>query len=624
MALARRPHRLSPNQRVTMPSNLIFVDTETIPEANGAGDIAHRFRLGVAFYWRRRADHRRDREEWLRFLDPKTFWEWAVKKTRSRTITYLVSHNLAFDAMVLRMFQELSVRGWRILFVYEGDHTRLLKWGLPTPAFEQWIQEGKPRQEYKGRRWTQTIMAMDNANLFPGKLEAWGDALGVPKLPMPTGGADDRKWFTYCQRDVEIMVALWRDWIRFLQDRDLGAFRPTLAGQAWGAFRHRFMHRKIYLHNRRDVCELEREAYLGGRSEPFFVGKAEGSPVFQVDVNSMYPYVMARCAYPVELKDLGYRCDLHRLRVGLKYGGMIARVLVEVTEPIFPLREERRNVYPVGTFWTALTSNELRYALARGWVREVGDWAYYSTRHIFKEFVSYFYSLKVEFEKEGETLRRQMAKGILNSLYGKFGQRGYEDKRIGDCEANLFRVEYAKDLDSNESFTRYLVGGSVIESRRSGESYNSFPAICAEVTANARLYLWRLIQRAGWENTYYCDTDSLIVNGEGLLNLIPLLHPHRLGALKVEEWGEHLLIRGPKDYIIGGKEVRKGIPSKAVEVRPNVFQVETWPGLVSHLGRGELDTFHNKVILKELSYEVNWGELGEDGRVGPYRRGAGC
>ena len=278
-------------------------------------------------------------------------------------------------------------------------------------------------------------------------------------------------------------------------------------------------------------------------------------------------------------------------------------------------------MYPTGQFTATLSTPEIVFALDHGWVHEIGEYATYRMRRIFYWFVEHFYALKQQYERDGDPLRRRLVKLLLNSLYGKFGQAGYEDRLIGTCDPARLEVQYGMIFPSKRRVTTYMAGGSVIQQMRTGEGYNSFVAIAAHVTAHARLYLWHLIELAGRPHVFYVDTDSLIVDKIGFDNLVDLVDPDRMGALKLEDGASSMEIRAPKDYTFGEHNVTKGIPLSASLLSPNSFEVETWPSLRSHIADGLTDTFHNRNVVKTLTYSVDWGELQPDGWVTPYHHG---
>ena len=608
---------LKANERNTMPERMVFFDCETNYERKDDSKVIHTLDFGFACYWRHRRDGDRDRIEWLRFEDSTTFWDWTLAKTTVKTKTYLIAHNLAFDLMVVRGFEELANRGWMTVFIYESGHTRIIKFGYPTKEFRRFLTEGREIEDFRGRRWQKTILAIDNSNLFAGKLARWGETLGLEKLKMPARGDSKEAWDRYCQRDVEIMLRLWQRWFAFLREHDLGSWRPTIASQAFAAYRHRFMNHRIWLHDCQEAISLERESYYGGRSEAFFVGEVKANPVYKLDVNSMYPFVMREHEYPVCLKGFSNTGSIELLIKLLTKYAVIAKVTIECDEPVFPWHKGNRNIYPTGRFTTTLCTPELKYAIDKGFVVKVEQIAWYRTRPIFVEFVEYFYSMKVKYGQEGDKLNRNLIKLVMNSLYGKFGQRGFVDQFVRECEPDRYEVEHVVSSNGKNRYTIYRVGGSVIRSERKGEGHNSFVAIASHVTAYARMYLWQLIQTAGREHVFYCDTDSLFVDNIGLERLKPYLDDSRLGGLKVEDVSDCVVIHAPKDYEFGQTIKRKGVPKESQQLSQNQWEVELWPSLRGLLGQGIADHYENTLVCKTLKREVKWGVLTPSGWVRP-------
>ncbi|KKL84369.1 hypothetical protein LCGC14_1965430, partial [marine sediment metagenome] len=164
---------------------------------------------------------------------------------------------------------------------------------------------------------------------------------------------------------------------------------------------------------------------------------------------------------------------------------------------------------------------------------------------------------------------------------------------------------------------RYLLGEIFIMTGH-GESFDSFPAIAAHVTAYARMYLWQLMQQVGYGNYMYCDTDSLIINEIGLDNLHDLISSTTLGGLKIEKKTRSLIIRGLKDYTFGSKTVIKGIRKNAIELSAGVYQQELWPSFRGLLHNAEPETYTVKTIVKHLSREYTKGDVSIDGVVVPF------
>ena len=164
---------------------------------------------------------------------------------------------------------------------------------------------------------------------------------------------------------------------------------------------------------------------------------------------------------------------------------------------------------------------------------------------------------------------------------------------------------------------RYLLG-EVFELKSYGESYNSFPAISSHATAYARMYLWSLMQLAGHGNYFYCDTDSLIVNDEGMDNLTPVIDDTKLGFMKHEETTHKFIIHGLKDYEKDSKTVIKGIRKNAVKIGDGVYQQEQWSSFKGLLHSGDINTYKVKTVTKHLSREYTKGIVTDNGVVKPF------
>ncbi|GAI41675.1 unnamed protein product, partial [marine sediment metagenome] len=252
-----------------------------------------------------------------------------------------------------------------------------------------------------------------------------------------------------------------------------------------------------------------------------------------------------------------------------------AKVLIDTDEPAYAVRRER-TIFPVGRFWVTLTTPELKYAFEHNHIVKVEQAVFYEQADIFRSYVDRFYKLRQEFRSAGVAEYEELCKKFLNSLYGKFGQKADVWKKIGDCPNEPDRVEicFIKGICRVRQI-RYLLG-EIFELEGYEECFNSFPAIAAEVSAYARMYLYELMKQAGTENVFYCDTDSLVINEVGLCNLKNLMDENRLGALKLVETSSELLIRGLKDYSTSSKVVIKGISKNATKLSDGVYEQEQW------------------------------------------------
>jgi len=593
----RKAHILKRNRRSPFPVRMIFFDTETDAVSISEDAVEHKFKLGWACYWKRRKERRKDTEEWHQITDSDLFWEWVNSKVYKNTRLYLVAHNIDFDLGVLQGYETILKMGFKLVKFWERGLARFFKW-----------KDGN-----------RTIIGIDNANIFPGKLENLGKSLNLPKLEIDFDNTSLEALSVYCKRDVEIMMMAWKRWIDFCQSEDLGSFGYTIAGQAFNAFRHKFMKENIYIHNSEKVLELERECYKGGRCEAFFIGAVEGEEFFYLDVNSMYPSVMMKMKYPTKLVHYERNCSVSFLKEKMKQYLACAHVRVKVDVPAFPLRVKEKTFYPVGEFDCFLTTPELIFALYRGKILKVYSLALYEGRDIFSNYVQYFYSHRIEAKKQGDNTQQYFFKLMLNSLYGKFGQKSVGWEKIGECDPSKEGYEKVYDVVTGKRYLIRYHNGIIEQTKDPEESFNSFPAIAAHVTAYARMYLFSLMEKAGLDNVFYTDTDSLITNRVGYDKLQDMVDSKELGKLKLEAETNYLEIYGPKDYTFGDKVKVKGIRASAEKVQPGVYIQEKWCGFSSRVREGKLNTYIVKKQQKTLRRRYTKGKVGRDGRVMPWK-----
>ncbi|MBA7571566.1 hypothetical protein ES708_13331 [subsurface metagenome] len=431
-----------------------------------------------------------------------------------------------------------------------------------------------------------SILCLDNMNYFPVALKALGEDVGLPKLTMPDGAHSLKEWYTYCQRDVDIMYTAWREWLTFLRDQDLGTFGKTITSQAFNAYRHRFMMHPILVSVNKKATEIERSSYRGGRTECFQLGALPREDYYLLDINSLYPHCMKVNQYPTRHLYLKYNPPLEFLERVLKNRCVIGDVLVTVDKPMFGVRHNGRLVFPVGTFRVTLTSSELARAISCGAVVQIYTLSVYHREFIFNDFVDYFYNQRLAFKKAGKPVYAYLCKKLLNHLYGKFGQRNEEWVFIGKEPKPLDYVEVEIDAQTGKRYTVRCIAGQVCRTDKSVEGYNSFTAISAEVTANARMMLWDFIEKAGPENVFYTDTDSLLVNKTGYDRLAGDRSQTILGKLKLVQKTSKVVLHNVKDYQLGRKVKIKGISRTAEKVSDNEY--------ITYQQQGVRTALHNK------------------------------
>jgi hypothetical protein len=106
---------------------------------------------------------------------------------------------------------------------------------------------------------------------------------------------------------------------------------------------------------------------------------------------------------------------------------------------------------------------------------------------------------------------------MLNCLPGKLGQvgRSWVDAPPRPDEGP-YATWYAPGPDGHPVRHRSLAW-HVQREEVTGETEESIPAMAAWITSAGRMRLLEAIRAAGWAETYYCDTDAVMVSNIGLM-----------------------------------------------------------------------------------------------------------
>jgi len=582
MGLAHRAHYLKYNKSNAKPMEFVFLDIETTHPPEGVEVMEQTFKFGSALYWRRQPTQPKDTIKRFDFDNRADIWSWVDRLTHSKSRLILVSHNIEFDFMGASGFENLVKLGWQLDMFYSKGRVGIFKFSKDS----------------------RSLQVIDNQNIFSGKLSTLGDMVGLPKLPMPDDNASADEWRAYNYRDVDILHKLWAEWLNMIYDNNLGYFGLTIGSQAFHAFNHRFRSYDILHHTFDKAIMLERAAYRGGRVECFHLGKQPVANYYSLDVNSMYASVMCTHEYPTEIIHHMENVTLTELKRELKTHCVIAEVLLKTSHNAYNVKYNKRGVYPLGTFRVSLTTEELKFAILEDTILKIYQINTYKKAPIFNSYVDFFWSERARYEKEGNKTYKQITKLFLNSLYGKFGQQIVEWKSIEDCPGEPDRVEDWLDADTGETYQLKYVCGRCFRSGDLREAQNNFAAIAAEVTANARLRLYRLY-RDFPDDTYYCDTDSLIVNEKAYAAIVMGQAVNTdLGGLKVDKTGRSLNIRAPKDYQLGKYTRIKGIKKNAIQTGDNIYAQYEQEGFEQALRKGNINKmiWHKKIKHLSRSY----------------------
>ena len=594
-SIKRAPHALKKETTLTIPRHIIFFDTETSQHPLEDGSIEQRFKLGWCVYYRRPYKDHKQVVEWFYIDRIEAFWDYVVSKALPKQRLWIIARNVVFDFTICKGWENLRREKYKLKFFHNNGCSAIVT-----------VKKG-----------SSTIVFLDSMNWFTESLAKTGERIGIPKMDIDFDTCTDEELSVYCKNDVLIEFENFKVFIAFLEDNMIGRLCYTKASTAMAAYLFRHYHTPIYIHNNAEAISLERESYKGGRCECFVLGDLSGQPFYVFDVNSLYPYVMQCNDFPTKYVKLHHRLTPKKLAKVLKEYAVVAKVVIETTEPVYAIKRGR-TIFPVGTFETTLCTPELLYALEHGHIIKVLDAVTYDQAPIFKSYVDTMYGLRQDFKIRQNKEYEQIVKYLLNSLYGKFGQKAEEWVKIGDCPGEPDREEMILYKNPRRAMRlRYLLG-ELFELKGHSEAYNSFPAIASHVTAYARLYLWELMQVCCYGNYVYCDTDSLMVTDVGRDNLSPYLSPTELGKLKLEKTVDRLIIRGLKDYSADEKVVIKGVRKSATQVSDGVYTQEQWPSFKGIFKSTDANRYVVKHVTKHLTREYTKGNVDVNGVITPF------
>lgn len=483
------------------------------------------------------------------------------------------------------------------------------------------------------------VMFADSTNIYPHtSVSTLGKIIGIDKKDMNTKFGQGKKFkytekeIDYCYTDCEIVWRALDKLFSFVQ-----SVRPTLASLSLIYYR-RFYQPYHFAYNEMSLRFFE--SYYGGRVEAFKLGKTFSS---KYDINSMYPYTMTYAKFPnpkfVKLSD---SCTVRGLLSDLKYFEGQATIKVRHSENtefgFLPYKRDSKLTFPVGEFSGTWCFPEIRFALKHNMIEilEVKEVLIsYPMESPFKKFAFELYDKRLK----AEGIEKNNLKLILNSLYGKWGQREkfkeiYFDNYPGDFielldelkeelkfkgdlyEIKMFNKERTDcyihifiPVKINKDFTKITLDQKGFETK-----IHSIPVFCSYITSLARVYLLENILKYKDQKVTYTDTDCICLEKE--VNIIDSLE---LGAFKKEK--DYLLeIFGNKNYLeeVNGVQNRKikGVPKKRIILADNTYQFETIVKTKRSI-RQEKDAGIWEITTKTISNEYTKRQVKENGKTAP-------
>ncbi|XP_054272493.1 uncharacterized protein LOC128992778 [Macrosteles quadrilineatus] len=282
-----------------------------------------------------------------------------------------------------------------------------------------------------------------------------------------------------------------------------------------------------------------RQAFFGGRTgnAKTYHKCVEGETIEYVDVCSLYPWIQSDCDHESGDRALIGTWTMDEIRKAVEKGYVVL--------DMYELWEYKVATYENGGLFTDFINKFLKIKQeASGfpsWCETEEDKDQY--------FEDYFKKEGVQLEKDKIIKNgglRSLAKLMLNSFWGKFGQRENQTKAtIVRDPKTLFKMLTSPEIDVirvqivNEEVL--VVSWEYIE--EVGEPLqNVNVVVAAYTTAQARLKLYEHLEALGGQVLYY-DTDSVLYVHKGGLYRVPT--GDYLG-----EMTDELVEYGPGSYIV--------------------------------------------------------------------------
>lgn len=415
---------------------------------------------------------------------------------------------------------------------------------------------------------------LDSFKLIPTGLDKALKAFGLPgKVQHDLDLHEfDPSWTPYLKQDCVGLWKLLEKFHHYIEQTLGGEVGITAPATSMKVFRRRYL--KASYPRSVGTHDFVRGSYCGGRVEVF---RRDGEGLRYYDINSSYPRAMLD---PMPA-GVASRWDgpppsiLTRNHIGFVNCDVWVPPAVQI--PPLPIKAgpelphcQGKLVFPVGRLSGTWEWSELQKAVQLGVeIDRFHESVWYEGVALFRDYVRDIYRYRDKSRPDFDEALAQIAKILLNSLYGKFGMRTerlkiyrWNDPLLPDDAYPANRA----DPDCPIWYAKTEVDAPYI-----------MPQISARVTALARVRLLEAMLKARecGGHVYYCDTDSVITD-------VVLPTSTELGDLKDEfpEVSGDLRGKflGPKLYVLEAAERYRSrcfYPDDFSKVKAKGFQERT-------------------------------------------------
>ncbi len=479
------------------------------------------------------------------------FMEWAEKQKGD-----LYFHNLKFDGSFIVNW--LLRKGFK--WTKEGkdeNHGHAGTFSTIISNMGQWYMVDIC-YGYKGRKKLHTVI-YDSLKKLPFPVKRIAKAFNLPvlkgdidyELPRPEGWEITEEEREYIYNDIFIIASALE--IQFNQ----GLTKMTNGSDSLSGFKEiiskqRF--KNMFPVLSKHIDDEIRKAYKGGFT--WVNDKIQGVSLGEgmvFDVNSLYPSRMYYCdlpygtpvkyegkyeyseTYPLYIQSLSCSFELkegHIPTIQIKN----KRGLFQQNEYLKSSNDEIVNLHVTNVDWELIQEHYHIHDL------EYHDgYMFQSKNDLFREFIDYWMDIKVN----NTGAIRELAKLMLNSLYGKFASNPLVTGKVPylkDDGALGFRLPIKEGVMKE-------VNGKMIPVIDEEYKDPVYTAMGCFITAYAREYTIRTAQSV-YDRICYCDTDSIHITGTEIPEAIKdIIDDNELGYWSHESTFKRAKFVRQKTYI---------------------------------------------------------------------------
>jgi len=360
----------------------------------------------------------------------------------------------------------------------------------------------------------------------------------------------------------------------------------------------------------KEILDLIFKSYFGGRTELFKRRICKNINCY--DINSLYPSQFSKY-YPTKYLgvysiksylELMKFIDERKGYEGFLYTDRSYIYELRSDIPILPTKESNKTIFRYGRKEGVFALPEIRYAikLKRIVFKFPLKLILFRSSKFFGEFGEYCYYKRLEFKRTGSPFQLPI-KIIMNSLYGKFGQKiiqrgmkvlSYREKvdyysgektleEIIDNRKKIKIIEVREELN----------GRVIIYYETTSINIFTLPHISSYVTSYARIELHKALD-SNKEKLIYCDTDSIFVEGKGK----NIVESDKLGDWKKEYYAEKGSFIALKFYAVQFEDQTMKIKIKGVTKK-----------MIESANFRSIEDFHTRSINMQFKEEERYNTI---------------